>query len=222
MAEIMTLKDLADYLRMNERTVAKLVQEGKIPGAKVASQWRFSKEAIDKWFAGRLQQTSIPADQVTKPKVASLLGRDTVNLSLVSHTKDGILAEMADLVASAGRVSSASALLEALRERERLCSTGIGRQIAFLHPRRVVNDIVKEPVIAFGRSETPVDFDAVDGEPVRLFFLDCAPSDRMHLAVLARLSRLLADGTLVERLLEATTGEEAIAEMHRAEEAIAG
>ena len=56
MAEIMTLKDLAEYLRMNERTVAKLVQEGKVPGLKVASQWRFSREAIDSWFAGQMQQ----------------------------------------------------------------------------------------------------------------------------------------------------------------------
>lgn len=48
MNEIMTVAELAEYLRVNEATVYRLAQEGKIPGMKVGRQWRFKREAIDR------------------------------------------------------------------------------------------------------------------------------------------------------------------------------
>jgi PTS system nitrogen regulatory IIA component len=215
---IMTLKDLAEYLRMNERTIAKLAQEGKIPGFKIASQWRFIKEAVDSWFSQQMQQTvTTEVAAAEKPKIASLLVNDAIMLDLKSRTKDGVLVEMTEMLAARGRVSSQATLLAALRERERLCSTGIGRGIAFLHPRHVVADIAKESVLAFARSEAGVDFDSVDGQKVHLFFLDLAPTERSHLAMLARLSRLLADESLVTRLTQAKVPDDVIGAVREAE-----
>lgn len=48
MNEIMTVAELAEYLRVNEATVYRLAQEGQIPGMKVGRQWRFKREAIDR------------------------------------------------------------------------------------------------------------------------------------------------------------------------------
>lgn len=218
MPMIMTLKDLAEYLRMNERTIAKLAQEGKIPGFKIASQWRFIKEAVDSWFSQQMQQTvTTEVAAAEKPKIASLLVNDAIMLDLKSRTKDGVLVEMTEMLAARGRVSSQATLLAALRERERLCSTGIGRGIAFLHPRHVVADIAKESVLAFARSEAGVDFDSVDGQKVHLFFLDLAPTERSHLAMLARLSRLLADESLVTRLTQAKVPDDVIGAVREAE-----
>lgn len=218
MPMIMTLKDLAEYLRMNERTIAKLAQEGKIPGFKIASQWRFIKEAVDSWFSQQMQQTvTTEVAAAEKPKIASLLVNDAIMLDLKSRTKDGVLVEMTEMLAARGRVSSQATLLAALRERERLCSTGIGRGIAFLHPRHVVADIAKESVLAFARSEAGVDFDSVDGQKVHLFFLDLAPTERSHLAMLARLSRLLADESLVTRLTQAKAPDDVTGAVREAE-----
>ena len=222
MAEIMTLKDLAEYLRMNERTIAKLAQDGKIPGLKVASQWRFSKESIDNWFAREMHSASTSGTfDEKRARIADLLAPESITMELKNHTKDGILSEMTDMLVHAGRVASGPTLLTALRDREKLCSTGIGRGISFLHPRHVITDIAKEPVLAFGRSAKGVDFDAVDGEKVHFFFLDCAPSERMHLAMLARLARLLADDNLLEKLRAAATPEDAIRVIRQAENALA-
>jgi len=223
MAEIMTLKDLAEYLRMNERTVSKLAQEGRIPGFKVASQWRFSKEAIDAWFAAQMQTAGAVQDgAVERPRVSGLLAPEAINLGLASRTKDGVLSEMTEMLVKAKRITSGSALLSALREREKLCSTGVGRGIALLHPRHAVSDIAKEPVLGFGRSVEGVDFDAVDGEKVHMFFIDCATSDRVHLALLARLSRLLADEVLLERLRSASTADDVMEAIRDAEKRLVG
>lgn len=220
MPEIMTLKDVAEYLRINERTVAKLANEGKIPSMKVASQWRFSREAIDAWLTSQMRPAKGTQTEPPRVHLADLMRPDAVRLSLSSTTKEGVLHEMTDLLADAGIIKSPKRLLDVLLERERLCSTGIGRGMAFLHPRRVMADMVGEPVLAFGRSERGVDFDAVDGEPVHCFFLDCATSDRMHLAVLARLSRILADDGLLEQLEAAGDAGAVIEAVAAAEERI--
>ena len=52
---LMDIKQVAEYLQMNKMTVYKLAREGKIPAFKVASEWRFSKELIDKWLMGQLK-----------------------------------------------------------------------------------------------------------------------------------------------------------------------
>ena len=53
MAEIMTTKEVAKYLRLHEITVCKHAAEGKMPAVRVGRVWRFDKEAIDKWISGR-------------------------------------------------------------------------------------------------------------------------------------------------------------------------
>lgn len=53
--EIMTLTELANYLKVAEKTVVRMAREGKIPGTKVASQWRFMRSMVDQWLENRMQ-----------------------------------------------------------------------------------------------------------------------------------------------------------------------
>jgi len=48
--EIMTIKDLSSYLKINEKTIYKLAKQGKLPGIKIGGMWRFKKDAIDNWM----------------------------------------------------------------------------------------------------------------------------------------------------------------------------
>lgn len=52
MAQIMTTKEVAKYLKLHEITICKLSKEGKIPSIRIGRSWRFDKDAIDKWIAG--------------------------------------------------------------------------------------------------------------------------------------------------------------------------
>ena len=218
MPEILTLKDVADYLRVNERTVAKMAQEGRIPSTKVASQWRFSKEAIDDWFVGRMRLAGTAiGNGAPKFELAKLARSEIVKLELESRSKDEVLEEMSALLTQGRIVTSRKRLLEALRARESLCSTGVGRGTAFLHPRKVIPELVTVPALAFGRSSQGIEFDAVDGKPVHFFFLDCATSDRMHLSILARLSRILADDKLLGKLKKADRADQIVAALEAAE-----
>ncbi len=138
--------------------------------------------------------------------ITDILGPDRIVPELRATTKQGVLEELAALLAGATGTDAAK-LLAVLRERERLNSTAIGEGIAIPHGRLPG---LRGVVAGFARSTPGVDFDSVDKQPARLFFVLVAPDDAaaMHLKALARISRLLKDKDFRARLLELPTREE--------------
>ncbi len=113
-----------------------------------------------------------------------------IKLELASTKKVDAIKELIDLLDKAGYVTDADAFLKSVLEREKVGSTGIGKGIAIPHSR---TSTVREVVVAFGRSPSGIEFDALDNKPVQLIFLIAAPveSGGLYLKALARLSRLL-------------------------------
>jgi PTS system nitrogen regulatory IIA component len=102
---------------------------------------------------------------------------------------------------------NAEAMLNVLLEREKLGSTGIGDGIAIPHGKMSgLNDLM----ISFGRSKDGIDFNAMDGKPVHLFFLLMAPENSagQHLKILAKLSRMLKDTNFRKKLMSAKSKDE--------------
>ncbi len=130
--------------------------------------------------------------QDEKIKLLDHMGPNAVLTELTATTKKGVLEELVGLLAKDGKVQSTEAVLDVLLEREKLGSTGIGQGIAIPHAK---TDQAKEVSAVFGLARRGIQFDALDGEPVYLFFLLVAPPDAaaQHLKVLARISRLLKD-----------------------------
>ena len=56
--DIMTMDELAEYLKISKSTLYKLVQDGKLPGQKIGKRWRFHKEAIDEWLKQHPEKTT--------------------------------------------------------------------------------------------------------------------------------------------------------------------
>jgi mannitol/fructose-specific phosphotransferase system IIA component (Ntr-type) len=148
----------------------------------------------------------------SKPRaVSSLLSPASINLSLKSTGRDAVLAELVNQIPQlADQPAARQTLLRALHEREELYSTGIGDGIALPHARNALVGLVDEPIIVFGRHREGIPYGAIDSAPAKLFFLLIAPTVTQHLAVLARLSRLLRDPKLRQSLLEAETPQSVI------------
>jgi len=127
-----------------------------------------------------------------------LPGPAAVTACLKSPGKKALLADLAHRAASIHGVDERR-VFDLLLERERLGSTGIGGGIAIPHGRLAGLD---RPRGLFARLGHPVDFDAIDERPVDLVFLLLAPegAGADHLKALARVSRLLRDRALVEKL----------------------
>ena len=125
-------------------------------------------------------------------RIMDFLNEKALSADLQATTKDGIIAEMVDLLFESGAIKDRAKITKILLERETLGSTGIGQGVAIPHGKC---DGVKELVAAFAVSQKGVNFDSLDGEPVYIFFLLVAPEDSAgpHLKALARISRLLKD-----------------------------
>lgn len=139
----------------------------------------------------------------TKPfRIGEFVTPETVVMQLQANHRDGVLRELVDVIPGLkGRDKERDKLLQALKEREQLCSTGMGDGVAMPHARNALVGLVSDPVIVFGRKVNGIAFDAVDGQPAKLFFLIVAPNVTVHLRVLARLSRLLRNPRLRQDLL---------------------
>lgn len=147
-----------------------------------------------------------------------LLAPATVNLNLVSNDRDSVLGELVNQIPQlAGQPEGRQTLLHALREREQFHSTGIGDGIALPHARNALVGLVDASIIVFGRHLKGIPYGAIDGIPARLFFLLIAPTVTQHLAILARLSRLLRDPKLRQSLLAADKPENVISLIREAE-----
>ena len=128
-------------------------------------------------------------------------------VELRSTTKPDVLKELADLLSSDPNITDPDAFLDAIYKREELYSTGIGLGVAIPH---VKIPQVKDYVISVGRSPEGIDFDSLDQQPVRLFFMIGA-SDRQtrdFVKMLARVMRLLKKSDVRERLLKAELPDE--------------
>jgi mannitol/fructose-specific phosphotransferase system IIA component (Ntr-type) len=108
-------------------------------------------------------------------------------------------------------------LFSALKAREDMCSTCVDEGVAIPHSRNAIVGLVREPVIAYGRHRAGVEYGALDGQPVRHFFLLCAPNVRQHLQLLARLARLTKEPKFRDALLGVEQPEQVIALIHEAE-----
>lgn len=132
-------------------------------------------------------------------EIADLLtGPDAVLACVKASGKKALLAELAAKAAALFKLDERR-LFDRLLERERLGSTGIGGGIAIPHGRMAA---LAKPMGLFARLGTPVDFDSIDERPVDTVFLLLAPegAGADHLKALARVSRLLRDRGLVDKL----------------------
>lgn len=122
--------------------------------------------------------------------------------ALRARTKEGVLEELVERFVEAKFLRNQTIALEMVHRREQLGSTGIGHGIAIPHAK---SPLVQELMLVSGSSPTGVPFEALDGEPVRLFFLLIGPDSAagLHVKALSRIARLVRRESVRETLLAA-------------------
>ena len=136
-------------------------------------------------------------------RIASLLNPEAMKLDLQAQQKTAALREVAELLARNKCVSNFDAFFNEILERERVSNTALGHDVAIPHAR---TDQCTDILIAVGRSPAGIDFEAKDGQPVRLIFLIGTPKAMVtdYLRVVGNLARLLRQDHVRQQLLDAT------------------
>ena len=142
-------------------------------------------------------------------KISDFLCKKAVSINLEAHDKKSAVVELLELLVKEKKVKDLQKAAQAVMDREKIGTTGVGQGIAIPHCR---TDAVGELVSAFGISKQGIDFESLDGEPVHLIFLILSSPDTggQHLRALARISRLFKDKFFRQALVDSNSIEEVI------------
>ena len=141
--------------------------------------------------------------------VVNLIEEDIIKIPLEAKTKPDVIKELVDVLKKAGKIEDAESVFRAVMLRENMGSTGLEKGIAVPHAKtHKVNNLV----LAIGVSPEGVDFDSLDGEPSKLFFLLIATPQQAgpHIEALSEIARLTRSSNFCKLLLNAKTPKEIV------------
>ncbi|MDR1566160.1 MAG: PTS sugar transporter subunit IIA [Treponema sp.] len=201
--DILTIEEVAKYLRVSERTVYDWAQKGEIPSGKIGTVWRFKKLEIEKWVNDRLSPNQFipPSDSI---HLETIISPDRI-IFLDYPSKRDALAALGGNISTAPQIKNSQELLREILKRDELMSTAIGRGIAIPHVRL---SSVTDLVASVGISRTDImDFQTLDDEPVRILIMIAAAYNQhaYYLQTLSFFSARLKNRKLRNALLSAKT-----------------
>jgi PTS system nitrogen regulatory IIA component len=207
--DILTIEEVARYLRVSERTVYDWAQKGEIPSGKIGTVWRFKKSEIERWVNERLSSNR-PSSVFSVVQIQNILSPDRILFLNYSKKRDALIS-LAENLAGAPQIKSRQELVAEILRREELMSTAIGRGIAIPHVRL---SSVTDLVVSVGVSQTDIiDFQSLDDVPVRLLFMIAAAYNQhaYYLQTLSFFSSKLKNNELRASLVAAKTPQDVYA-----------
>ena len=219
--EDLELPQIAQYLHLTPHQVEKMADRGRLPGRKVGGQWRFNEAEIHHWLEDQIGASD---DSVELARVQRVVDRmtdeshdreihelctvDTIEVPLRARTRGSVIRDMSDLAAKSGLMWDAPAMADAVKNREAMHPTALDCGVALLHPRRPQTSILADTVVALAISQARIPF-SDSGHMTDVFFLICSYDDSSHLRTLAKISRLIAMDSFLDRLRACETPSEA-------------
>lgn len=140
-------------------------------------------------------------------KICEVLNRSTIIPELESTTKEGVVTELLNIFKNDERILNIDEVKNSVMEREKIMSTGVGHGFGIPHCKtNMVNGILA----GFGKTKAPIDFEALDGNPVNLVFLLICNDNLVapHIKLLSRISLLMNKSEVREKLNNASTVDE--------------
>ena len=207
------LRDVARMLKVPETKVYHWINEEHLPVRQVNGKYSFDRSELLEWAT--MKRLSIPTEafhdhhsQASEVSLAAALEQGRICRNLAGADKVGILRAVVEAMQLPADFDRAP-LLELFLSREQLGSTGVGDGIAIPHPRHPVILPVVRPHVSICFLAKPLEFGSADKKPVDTLFVLISPTIRIHMQMLARISRALADGP-VRQLLKSRGGDSEI------------
>ncbi len=203
----LTVRDVAELLNVSEKSVYRWITDGSLPAYRVSGQYRFNRAELLEWATSQKINVSPKIFEEAEPNGASVptfeeaLHAGGIYYRLGGSDKDSVLKGIVEVLRLPEEVDR-EFLLQVLLARENLESTGIGDGIAIPHVRNPIVLHVPKPMITLCFLEKPVDFGALDGQPVHALFSLISPTVRAHLHLLSRIAYFLRDAEFKEIIMQ--------------------
>lgn len=209
----LSIHHIAKGLDLPVSTVDRWIRQGRIPVQKSGQEVSFDADVLKKWAAAHHLPFSLSSGTESKTSASGDGGTllEAMQRGGIHHRLDAddMTTALWSVVASVPDLSSAdrNSLYDALIERERMTSTGIGKGVAIPHPRAPLAELDGLPQIVTGFLERPVPYNAIDDRPVFVLFLLLSTSVKVHLHLLSRLAFCVRDESFLGVLRTAPRAE---------------
>ena len=221
----LSVKDVANLLKVNEKTIYRWLKKGSLPAYRVGDHYRFNRAELLEWVTSR--QIGVSADllydlenlQVPMYSLLDALTIGGIYYRTEGENKESAIKNVVGLTKLPQEVDR-DFLLQVLLAREAMASTAIGDGIAIPHVRnpRVLH--ITEPVVSLCFLEKPIDFNSLDGKPVNCLFTLISPTVKTHLYLLSRLAYALRDNGFRNVVKNQGSREEIFSEIARVESSL--
>jgi nitrogen PTS system EIIA component len=221
----LTVKEAAKLFNVSEKTIYRWVEQKGLPAYRINKQFRFNQTELFEWAAAG--KANITPDLLREPESGSAplpdpvqaLAAGGIHYRVGGTDRDSVLRNVVELLRLPDHVDR-EFLFQVLLARESLGSTGIGDGIAIPHARNPIVLNVERPSITLCFLENPVDFNALDGQPVTILFTLINPTVRAHLHLLSRLAFMLNNKGFRDELKRQGSRDEIFAEARRCIESL--
>jgi len=211
--EQLTPAEAARLLDVSEATVHRWIRQGLFHSS--AREGTIARSELVRWARAHGMGASLeraPGRAATPDLLADAVARGAVASDVAAGTAAEAIEAAVGLVRTLDERARA-AILDEVLERERMASTGLGSGVALPHPRRPPSDFVEDAIVAVVYPARPLDWAAVDDQPVHAVFLLLSPSARIHLQLLARVAYVLREPEFGEFLRSRPGHEELVARL---------
>lgn len=226
MPDLLTAKQVAEYLQLSQRSIYRLLERGELPATKIGGQWRFRKAAIDEWIdlhMGRLAPEELRQLSGTRDedvRLGALIDEANALIPVSAGDRATVIRQFIEHIRFQEPVDLVL-LVERILERENLCSTALPDGVALLHTLRTSPRVLRlHDLVALGRIERPIAFGALDGSLTDTLVLLLARDERHHLALLAKMARMCREPEVLRGLRTLPTATAIVELIRRTEEAI--
>jgi len=218
----LTVQEASKFLDVSESTVTRWIKQRGLPAQHVGGQFRFNRAELLEWAAANQVKVSLDlfdsgdSDQDEIPSLAEAMEAGGVFYDLEGADRERALRALVRVLPLPESIDR-ELLFQLFIAREASASTAIGGGIAMPHARNPLILRVERPLVALCYLARPVDFAAMDGKPVQLFFSLICPTMRSHLQVLSRLSFALHDAKFKDAVMRQASRDEILGEARRIE-----
>ena len=221
----LTVREVSRLLGVTESTVTKWIKQRGLPTQHVAGQYRFNRAELLEWATTNRTRVSpemfynLESEDDPVPSLGAALEAGGIIHNFPDTSRDRVLRALVKVLPLPEGIDREQ-LLKLFIAREAAASTGVGDGIALPHVRNPIVAHVNDPLITLCFLEKPVDFGALDGQPVHVLFSLVCPTIRTHLQTLSRLSHALHDGQFKEAVLRHAPREQVLQEARRIDAAL--
>jgi PTS system nitrogen regulatory IIA component len=187
------IKDVAELLQMDEKTISKWIDEGKIPCYKINYQYRFNREELNEWILTNKIDASPAVMEAQSPDspvdITECMRRGGIYYKIPGDDVESVIRNSMNAVTLPPRLDKDLIIFHLLK-REAMMPTAVGDGIAIPHPRVPILSDINNESISICFLEHPIDFKALDKVSVSVMFIVLSANQRRHLEMLFKISNL--------------------------------